>query len=425
MSERIFALSDCANFYASCESMFIPSLRDRPVVVLSNNDGNCVARSAAAKALGIKMGAPFHELKDLIAKHGVRVFSSNYALYGDLSARVSAVYERYSPDVETYSIDESFLDFRGFRDREAHARKLIQEVQRCTGMDVRIGCGRTKTLSKAANEVAKKNPMYRGFLDMMDDSVTAHVLPLVKVGDVWGIGRATAPKLHAQGIHTAADLRDMPLKLARKLGTVVLERTVAELRGTSCLELEDVEPPRKGMASTRSAGVPMEDFNTVMESLTCRATKAAEKLRKHGLVAGRLNAFYHTSRYRENEPQYRGSRTAHLTPMTNDTLRLVAAARRCAEAAWPGDGRGFRFVKSGVMLDDLVAEADRPRTLFEEPDVKGPALMAALDAVNDRFGRDTLCVASEGTKRSWAMRANHLSPRYTTRISDLPVVRLG
>ncbi|WP_110280969.1 Y-family DNA polymerase [Loktanella sp. PT4BL] len=420
---RPIAISDSANFYVSAERIFDPTLNGVPVIVLSNNDGCAVARSDEAKALGIKMGEPLHLIRDKISAHGVKVFSSNYTLYGDISRRVVEVYEDYTPNVEIYSIDECFLDFGGFKDRTIHAGAMRRDVLRRVGVPVRVGIAPTKTLAKCANDIAKKNPIFAGVLDLMDPTLRSWLLPLVPVGDIWSIGRKTTAKLQGLGIGTAAELRDMPLRQARALGTVVLERTVLELQGEPCIAFDDVEPQRKGMAVTRSSGVPMKDFDTLFQALTAHATRAAEKLRTHGLVAGTLTVFFHTNRHRSDRPQYAGSRSTRLTPMSSDTLELVAAAKRCAMAAWPKvDAQTYGFTKAGIMLDDLLPLEDRPRTLFDVP--KGsPALMTALDAVNTRFGKKTLVLGSEGTSRSWQLRANHRSPRYTTRISDLPVVR--
>jgi DNA polymerase V len=417
------AISDSANFYVSAERIFDPSLKGVPVIVLSNNDGCAVARSDEAKALGIKMGAPLHLIRDKIEAHGIRVFSSNYTLYGDISRRIVAVYEDYAPTVEIYSIDECFLDFGGIKDRVAHAKSMRRDVLRRVGVPVRVGIAPTKTLAKCANDVAKKNPIFGGVLDMCDPSLPDWLLPLVPVGDIWGIGRKTKVKLQAIGINTAAELRSMPLRQARDLGTVVLERTVLELQGEPCIAFDDVEPQRKGMAVTRSAAVPMQDFDTLFEAVTAHTTRAAEKLRQHGLVAGTLTVFFHTNRYRPDRPQYAGTRTVRLTPMTADTFELVAAAKRCAVAAWPKDtDKSYAFSKAGVLVNDLLKFEDRPKTLFDVP--RGsPELMQALDAVNSRFGKKTLVLGSEGVRRSWQLRSEHRSPRYTTRISDLPVVK--
>jgi len=426
MSPKSIAISDSANFYVSAERVFDPTLIDVPCIVLSNNDGCAVARSNEAKILGIKMGVPVHQLTDKIKTHGIRVLSSNYTLYGDMSRRVAEVYEDYSPRIEIYSIDECFLDWQ-FKDKEAHAKKLVAAVKQRVGIPVRVGIAPSKTLAKCANELAKKNPIFSSVCDLTDKSIQDYLLPRVDVSDIWGVGRATTRKLKAVGIHTAEDLRDMPLKQARGVGTVVLERTVAELRGNSCIAFEDVEPQRKGMAVTRSSGQLMTDFDMIMEALTAHATRAAEKLRQHGLVAGSLTAFYRTSRFSTNKPAHSASRTARLTPMSNDTFDLVNAAKRCAEAAWRGrrdqNQGGYAYAKSGVMLDDLLPITERPRTLFEPLEQRSPELMSALDAVNNRFGKKSLVLAREGFQNRTSMRQQFRSPRYTTRISDVPVIR--
>jgi DNA polymerase V len=251
------------------------------------------------------------------------------------------------------------------------------------------------------------------------EKIADWLLPFVPVGDIWGIGRRTEAKLRGLGIGTAAELRAMPVRQARALGTVVLERTVLELQGEPCIAFDDVEPQRKGMAVTRSAGTPMRDFDTLFQAITAHATLAAEKLRQHGLVAGTLTVFFHTNRHRPDRPQYAGSRSTRLTPMSSDICGLVAAAKRCALAAWPKAGRrDYAFTKAGVMLGDLLPLKDRPMALFDTP-----SGLPALDAVNSRFSKKTMVLASEGMSRSWQLRGDHRSPRYTTRISDLPIVR--
>lgn len=425
MQCKVFALSDSANFYVSAERVFDPTLAGVPVIVLSNNDGCAIARSDEAKALGIKMGEPLFHLRDKIKAHGVRVLSSNYTLYGDMSRRVVSIYEDFTPSLEIYSIDESFLDFTGFKDREGHARAMKEAVQRCTGIPVRVGIAPTKTLAKCANEVAKKNPICNGVLDVMNPRIRDWMLERVDVGDIWGVGRANQTKLRELGIHTAMQLRNMPPKQARKMGSVVLERLVIELGGTPCIELEQIEPQRKGMAVTRSSGTPMTDFDTVLGALTAHATRAGEKLRSHGLVAGSMTAFFHTNKHRKDRPQYHGSRTVKFSPMTNNTIELVQAAKRCLSAAWKDERTecAYAYSKAGVMLNDLLAEADAPLTLFEPPRKPAKQLMGALDAINDKYGRKTIVMASEGFNRPWTLKSDMRSPRYTTRISDLPIVR--
>ena len=421
------ALIDCNNFYVSCERVFDPRLEGVPVIVLSNNDGCAIARSEEAKALGVKMGAPLFQLRGMIRQFGIRYLSSNYALYGDMSRRVVSVINGFSPVIETYSIDENFVDFSGLsRDLQEYGSEMRLAVRRATGIPTCVGIGPTKTLAKLANHAAKKNPIFHGVCDMMDRRVADYVMERVAAGDVWGIGSRTTEKLAGLGILTAAQLRDMPPALARKVGTVVLERTVQELGGERCLEIEDVEPTRKGMAVTRSASRPMFSLSMVQEAVTAHATRAAEKLRRHGLVAGSMTVFYHTNPHSPGSAQNHASRSMNLSPMTNSTMTLVSAALRAVEKGWKGahDQALYGYTKAGVMLDDLLPQDRAPTDLFASMSGGDGRLMAALDAVNDRFGKKTLVVASEGFRRDWQVKADHRSPRYTTRLSDIPVIRV-
>lgn len=416
------ALIDCNNYYVSCERAFDHSLVGVPVIVLSNNDGCAIARSAEAKALGIKMGDPAHHLRDLIRRHGIKVRSSNYTLYGDMQRRVLAACEAFARDLEVYSIDEIFLDLAGFegRDLVAHANALRAQVQRWTTIPTCVGIGDTKTLAKLANAVAKKNAAFGGVADLRSADVRHEAMRQFPVADVWGVGGAMAYKLNALGISTAAALRDMPMKHARAVGTVVLERLVAELRGVPSDVVETVIPTRKGMAVTRSFGTPVTDFHSMMGALSQYAMRAGEKLRQHGLVAGRFTAFFHTNRHKLDRPQYSASRSTSLHPMTSDSLELIAAARLCAGRVWRD---GYAYTKAGIMLDDLVPADLRPRTLFEEDTGPRERLMAALDAVNGRFGKFTAVTASQGFKRQWRLRSEMRSPAWTTRIDEVPTVR--
>ena len=416
------ALIDCNNYYVSCERAFDSRLVGVPVIVLSNNDGCAVARSAEAKALGIKMGDPLHLIRDKIQRHGIRVLSSNYTLYGDMQRRVVASIEDFARDFEIYSIDETFVDLAGFEDRDlvAHVRAMRDQVLRWTTIPTCVGLGTTKTLAKLGNAAAKKNPLFDSVADLRDEAVRTWVLDRFAVGDVWGVGGATAAKLAALGIHTAGQLRDMPMKQARAMGTVVLERLVAELRGVPSGVVESIEPQRKGMAVTRSFGTPVSDIETLMGAVTQYAMRAGEKLRSHGLVAARLTVFFHTNRFKPDRLQYSASRMIALHPMTNDSFELIAAARRGVEHGWR---EGYAITKAGIMLDDLVAAELRPRTLFEGDTEKRDRLMGALDSVNSRFGRFAAVPATQGFKRDWKMRADMKSPAWTTRIEDVPRVR--
>jgi len=416
------ALIDCNNYYVSCERAFDSSLVGVPVIVLSNNDGCAIARSAEAKALGIKMGDPIHHLRDVVRRHGIRVLSSNYTLYGDMQRRVIAACEPFARDFEIYSIDETFLDLAGFEGRDLvdHARAMREQVRLWTTIPTCVGIAETKTLAKLANAAAKKDARFEGVADLRDDAVRREVMDAFAVGDVWGVGSATARKLTDLGVHTAGALRDMPMKQARAVGTVVLERLVAELRGVPSDAVESVAPRRKGMAVTRSFGTPVCDFDRMMGALSQYALRAGEKLRMHGLVAGRLTAFFHTNRNRPDRPQYGGSRTVTLHPMSSDSFELIAAARRAAEKAWRD---GYAYTKAGILLDDILPEAERPRTLFEADAAKRGRLMGALDAINGKFGTWTAVTATQGFKREWKLRSEMRSPAWTTKIAEVPTVR--
>lgn len=418
------ALIDCNNFYVSCERVFDQRLVGVPVIVLSNNDGCAVARSEEAKSLGVKMGVPLFQIRDLVKQHGIRVLSSNYSLYGDMSRRVVETIGGFSPVIENYSVDETFVDFGGFTDYRKLAGTMRNSVKTVTGIPTCVGLAPTKTLAKLANFAAKKNPIFGGVCDFMDDQVRTWCMDRIDVGKVWGVGSKTEAKLIAVGTNTAAQLRDMPMPQARKIGTVVLERLVAELQGVRCLELEEVAPQRRGMAVTRSSGSPMTSLDAVAQAVTAHATRAAEKLRQHGLVAGQVTVFFHTSLFSQTAPRHSVSRTVHLKPMSNDTFDLVQAALLCVRKAWKGDpsGNGYAYTKAGVMLDDLIAAEKAPAMLFEIERPRDAKLMSALDAVNDRWGRKTLLLGSEGFQRDFEAKATMRSPRYTTRLSELPIL---
>lgn len=418
------ALVDCNNFYVSCERVFAPKLEGVPVGVLSNNDGCFVARSNELKALGVKMGQPLFEVRDLVKRNRVRVLSSNYTLYGDMSARVMECLAGFAPAVEVYSIDESFLDLSCFerRDVVGVCREVRDTVRRWTGIPVCVGIGGpTKTLSKLANFAAKKRLVDdSGVCDLRDPDVRERVLRTVPVGEVWGVGRKSAEKLSMVGVKTAADLRDMDTRHARQMLTVVGERIVLELRGVSCLPLDLVQKPQKGLAVTRSFGQPVTAFDEMLSAVVAYATRAGEKLRAAGLCAGHMQVFAHTSPFR-GDPPYSGAASSEISPQADDTFVLVHHATALLKRLWRD---GFRYSKAGIMLADLVPAGEVQPTLLDALDrERSRRLMEAMDAVNARMGRGTLAPATVMAGKGWRMRQESCSPHYTTRLDDIPVVK--
>lgn len=420
--QQVFALIDCNNFYVSCERLFNPALVGKPVVVLSNNDGCIIARSEEAKALGIAMGAPFFKEEARLRRCGVSVFSSNYALYGDLSQRVMDVLQQCEPEVEVYSIDEAFVRLPAGSGRRVveDARALRDRIGRWVGIPVSIGIGPTKTLAKLANRIAKKNREFAGVFDIGNHARFAELLAAVPVGDVWGIGRRHAERLALCGVHTALDLQRQDDGWLRKKLTITGLRTAMELRGISCLPLEQAPPAGKSVTSSRSFGHLVQSLDDLAEAVATYTTVAAEKMRRQGLAAGCLQVFLATNRFKQDAPQYRNSRTVVLPAPTGATSELLGLARSClAEMYRPG----YAYQKAGVILSDLVPVSRSQAHLFRPDPQKSVPLMAALDAINSRWGRDTLQPAACGFARTWKNRQDRKSPAYTTRWRDLPVVK--
>ncbi|WP_092423235.1 Y-family DNA polymerase [Devosia crocina] len=418
------ALIDGNSFYCSCERVFDPKLERRPVIVLSNNDGCAVARTAEAKALGIGMGAPFFKIKDICRSGNVAVFSSNYALYGDISRRMNSVYQGFSPDIEIYSIDESFLDVEHLplKDRTAWASDLRATTRQWTGIPCCVGIGPTKTLAKLANKAAKKLPS--GVLDLSDEKVCAEVMATFPIGNVWGIGRASQEKLAHLGIEYAGQVAAMDPKLARQLMTVVGERIIHELNGRAVIALEAVAPQRKGCAVTRSFGQRVTSKIEMEQAVAGYATRLGEKLRRHGLATDHVTVFMHTSPFAD-DPQRSVSITVDIVVATNDSLQFIKAARRAVDGLWRD---GFRYSKAGIIAQDLVPPAERQRALFDAIDYdKAAKVMAAMDEANRRWGRATVVpAATMGAKKkqqTFTTKFEMRSPRFTTRWAELPVCR--
>lgn len=422
--KEIFALVDCNNFYVSCERVFEPGLEGKPVVVLSNNDGCVIARSNEAKALGIKMGIPAFKCKDLFKKHSVYVYSSNYSLYGDISQRVMDTLTRFAPRIEIYSIDEAFLLLTGFTTSNLtdYARYIKTTEKKWTGIPVSIGIGHTKTLAKVANEVAKKYPRYAGVLDVTDYPQLDELLDGVDVADVWGIGRKYTQFLNRYGIYTALQLKNAPDQWVKKNLTIMGLRTVKELRGISCVSLEEIPAPKKGIISSRSFGRAVETLPELKEAIADYVSRAAEKLRAQSSAASFIQVFLTTSRF--NGPQYSNSSSTRLPTPTAYTPELIHCAHKCLKKIFKPN---YRYKKAGVMLTGIVPEDEIQLNVFGTPSSRDrwKTLMKTVDRINTRWGSNTIQFAAPGIKRSWRMRQLRRSPRYTTQWSEIPVVNLS
>ncbi len=423
------ALIDGNNFYVSCERVFQPELEGKPVVVLSNNDGCVVARSAEVKALGVPMGIPWFKLKDLAKQHGIIAKSSNYTLYGDMSQRMHSVIAQFSPEQEIYSIDETFLDLTGFnRDLVAYGQEIRQRVRQWTGIPVCVGIGSSKTLAKLANHCAKKAhlpSMADGVTDLNQLSASGlrELFSRIEVGEVWGVGRKIQERLGGMGIETVQQLKDSSLSRIKKEFNVVLARTVAELNGESCLALEEVAQPKQQIMSSRSFGQPvflLEDLNEAVVSYTSRA---CEKLRHQNHVAGSIQVYLRTNPFKPDEPQYNNGVTVKLLHPTNNTFRLAEAALYGLKKIYK---LGYAYKKAGIMLTDLCPEHLVPVDLFSGFDLsetqRAKTLMATLDEINAKMGRGTVRSAGEGIQKAWAMRSGNKSSAFTTDWEQLAVV---
>ena len=416
----MYALVDCNNFYVSCERVFEPALNDRPVVVLSNNDGCVVSRSGEAKAMGIPMGVAYFKIRGLTRRRHVEVRSSNYTLYGNMSQRVMKTLMQFAPDVEVYSIDEAFLDLSGFAGRNLldYGRRIRKTVLQWTGIPVSIGIAPTKTLAKVANHFAKRSSASGGVVELSGPPEQSEVLSRLDVIDVWGIGSRLARMLRRYDIRTALDLRDADEHWVRKRMTVIGQRTLFELRGIPCIEL-DVEPsPSKSIIRSRGFGRPVVSLQEMNQAVAYHASRAAEKLRSQKLLANLLEVFVTTSRFVERK--YSKGTTISLHPPTDDTSQLIHHATRGLNRIFR---EGFEYKKVSVMLAGLVPRWKGSELLFGQAErERSSRLMAAMDAVNGQLGEDVLRFAAMGLRQDWQMKQLRRSSRYTTRWDELLVV---
>ena len=417
---RKIALIDCNSFYVSCERLFNPKIRKRPVVVLSNNDGCIISRSNEAKALGIKMGEPYFKEKEIIVKNNVQVFSSNYSLYGDISRRVMRTLKRFNSDIEIYSIDEAFLDLSNFSDNEIEdvGREIRSTVLKWTGIPTSIGIAKTKTLSKVANHIAKKKQS--GVVSLIGIENIDPILEKVEVNDIWGIGKQLTKFYHKNGIYNAKQLKNKSNTWIKKSSSVLGSRTAMELRGISCIDLETTTSKRKSCVVSRSFGQRVESFQELKEAVANYSLNASEKIRSEALVAKSLTIFIRTSPFQSRYGFYSNSKTIDFPIATNNSIEIVKAALSGLETIFKN---GYRYQKAGVMLSHLTSSNGGKNLFSSERDEKINSLMKSIDNTNYRYGRSTLSLASAGVHKKWNMRRQHSSKIDTADFYCLPTIR--
>ncbi len=418
--KSVFALADCNNFYVSCERVFNPKLEGKPVIVLSNNDGCAVARSNEAKAIGIKMGAPVFKIGNIIQASGVQVLSSNYTLYADMSRRVAECLSQFADDIEIYSIDEAFLELTPFAgsDLTAYAHEIRDTVKKWTGIPVSVGIAESKTLAKIASRFAKKS---EGVLNFCDNKDTDRILEKTEIEDVWGIGRKYSLYLRCYGIRNALHMKYADVNLIKRKMGVNLTGMIEELRGNACYPLESNPPPRKGIRASRTFCHEITDYNLLREALCTYTSRAAEKLRRQNSLAGLVTVFTATNRFQKESFRFR-MESVRMPVSTNLTSEIMAGMQEGLKKIYQ---RGEKYKKAGIMLNEIVPEAQGQRVLFDRPDRgKREKLMKTFDAVNKKMGTDTLKYASAGLgeKQQWRTVFNRKSPAYTTDWGALPGV---
>lgn len=419
----MFALIDCNNFYASCERVFRPDLNGKPIVVLSNNDGCVIARSNEAKAVGIPMGAPAFEYEKLFQQNNVQVFSANFALYGDMSQRVMNILSEYSPDIEIYSIDECFLNLKGFEffNLQDYGNQMRYKVTKWTGIPISVGIAPTKALSKLANRIAKKYPeKTNGVFIIDDEEKRIKALKWLKIEDVWGIGRQHSKKLQAIGVKTAFDFTQLDDEFVRKQMAIVVLRLKYDLQGIPTLDLEEAQP-KKNIATTRSFEANYTEFEQLSERVSTFAVSCAEKLRKQNSCCNSLMVFIHTNEHRKDLTQYSRNIVVKLPFPTNSGIELSNFAIQALKHIFK---KGYAYKKAGVIVQDFTPENIVQQSLFENRNEKHIPLMQAIDKLNTLFGQQKIRLASQDPKRVWKMKQEKLSPRYTTKLSDIITINL-
>ena len=417
----MIGLIDCNNFYVSCERVFDPSLNGKPVIILSNNDGCAISRSNEAKLLGIKMGAPAFSIRELIEKNDVKVLSSNYTLYGDMSNRVMTLVSYYVPEIEVYSIDEAFLYFKGMdkNSLETFGSKILQEVHNCTGIPMSLGIAPTKSLAKVANKLAKKNKQNVRIINQDDVN---EVLDSFPIEDVWGIGGQHSKLLHSKGIQTAGDFTRYSRDWVRKNLTIVGLRLYDELKGEIRLENEPEEKSKKNICTSRAFGEMQTEYGIIEEAVATYATRCAEKLRKQKSCATKLMVFLHTNQFREDLPQYARNIVINLPVPTNSALELVKYGKQGLRRIFRN---GYLYKKAGIIISDFVPENEIQQNIFDQTNrQKHSDIMKVMDKLNHHFGKDKVRIATQGFSTGWHLRQEKLSARYTTRLSEILIVKV-
>ena len=417
---RKIALIDCNSFYVSCERLFNPKIRKKPVVVLSNNDGCIISRSNEAKVLGIKMGEPYFKEKDTIVKNNVQVFSSNYSLYGDISRRVMRTLKRFNSDIEIYSIDEAFLDLSNFPDNEVEnvGHEIRNIVLKWTGIPTSIGIAKTKTLSKVANHIAKKKQS--GVTSFIGIENIDSILEKVKINDIWGVGKQLTKFYHQSGIYSAKQLKNVSNTWIKKSSNVLSSRTAMELRGIPCIDLEATSSKRKSCVVSRSFGQRVENFQELKEAIVSYSLNASEKIRSESLVTKSITVFIRTSPFQSRFGYYSNSKTIDFPIATNNSIEIVKAAISSLETIFKN---GYRYQKAGVMLSRLSDSVDGKNLFSSEKDKKINSLMKSIDNTNHRYGRSTLSLASAGVHKRWNTRRQHYSKIDTADFYCLPTIK--
>jgi DNA polymerase V len=424
MSNEKYALIDCNNFYVSCERLFDPKLEGKPVVVLSNNDGCVVSRSNEAKEIGVPMGVPYFKVAYLEKQKGLIARSSNYPLYGEMSSRVMKLLGEFAPGQEVYSIDECFLWVGGLPDAVATGRELKAAVKQFLGLPVCVGIAPTKTLAKLSNNIAKSTPRFGGVFDYtaLSQMKKDQVLKAMPASKIWGIGRNLTEKLQSRGIYTAYDLRESDADQMAKLFSVVVKRTILELRGEACIGLEHVAEARKQILSSRSFGRNVFDLAELEEAVAQYATRACEKLRRDGSVTSEVQVSVRTSAYADTA--FADSKVIALPYATDDTMLLVKTAIQALRGVYQ---KGYSYQKASVSFGKVQPKEGRQISLFAPSgaEEKSEKMMKALDAANSKWGRGTIFLAAEGIEKPWQMKAEHKSPAYTSNWNELPVAKTG